>query len=84
MSELTAGCTGLSFILSRLGFDTPGEYCCDEHDVAYEQGGSLAWKVEVDARFFRCVQAGVGTGAAVAGWLAVTLNPYAYWAWGRG
>ena len=83
MSEFTAGCTGLSFILSRLGLNTPGEYCCDEHDVAYEQGGTWRWKLTVDAHFFGCVRKGVNIWAAVAGWLMVTLNPYAYWAWRR-
>ena len=83
MSKFTAGCTGLSFILSRLGFDTPGEYCCDEHDAAYEQGGTWRWKLTVDARFFRCVRRGVNIWAAALGWLVVTLNPYAYWAWRR-
>lgn len=82
--DLTAGCTGLSYLLSLLGFDTPGEYCCDEHDVAYEQGGTWTWKFAVDLRFFRCIRSGVGLPAAIIGWAVVTLNPYAYWAWKRG
>lgn len=81
--DITTGCTGLSYILDRLGLKTPGEYCCDEHDVAYEQGGTLLWKFEVDLHFFRCVKAGVNLPAAVVGWLVVTLNPYAYLAWRR-
>jgi hypothetical protein len=83
MDILTKGCTVLSFVLRSLGFPVPGEYCCDEHDVGYDQGGSLWWKIQLDAKFYDCVKDGVNPVAAGLGWVAVTFNPYSYWVWFR-
>ena len=82
-SELTKGCTILSFVFHKLGLPVVGEFCCDEHDVAYDQGGSLLWKLEMDAKLFRCVRKVGGSLPALFRWLMITISPYSYYVWFR-
>ena len=80
-NEFTKGCTILSFVFSKLGLPVIGEYCCDEHDVAYDQGGALMWKLEVDLKFFDCVEKAGGFGIALFRWVMITFSPYSYYVW---
>ena len=66
----------------------PGHACCEEHDVAYNQGGSTGWKFEVDKKLAKCIFEKNGSwfiGAVKSGfaWLMVTINPYPYVVWKR-
>lgn len=81
--ELTKGCTVLSFVFGKLGIPVLGEYCCDEHDVAYDQGGNLWDKIKTDARFFKCVRRSGGSIIAGFRWVMISFNPYSYYAWYR-
>lgn len=82
-SELTKGCTVLSYVFHKIGLPVIGEYCCDEHDEGYNQGGSLLWKLEMDRKFFLCVREAGGFGIAAFRWLMITINPYSYYVWFR-
>lgn len=82
-SELTKGCTILSFVFHKLGLPVVGEFCCDEHDVAYDQGGSLLWKLAVDRKFFLCVKQSGGVLPAGFRWVMITISPYSYYVWFR-
>lgn len=86
LKKFQQGCTGVSWIFRELGRVAPAEWCCDEHDVAYDQGGSWLWKVQHDAKLARCIFNGsenkiMGLGRALGAWLAVTLLPYPYIVW---
>ena len=86
LDKFQYGCTGISWLMSWFGRRLPGHECCDEHDVAYSQGGSLAWKVQMDAKMLRCIAAKNNNSAwgwtkATAAWLAVTVIPYSYVVW---
>ena len=81
--ELTKGCTILSYVFNKLGIPVVGEYCCDEHDVGYDQGGTLLWKLKLDAKFYTCVAAAGGHVIAAFRWLMITFNPYSYYVWFR-
>ena len=81
LDEFRQGCTGVSWIYHLRGKKAPGEICCDEHDLAYEQGGSLAFKRKMDRKLYRCLRAhGYPVWAGVA-WAVVALSPYSYFAW---
>ena len=82
------GCTGVSWVVKKLGGELPGEYCCDEHDVAYDEGGSLKEKIKRDAKLASCIFSShrsliVSSLAASGAWLAVTFFPYSYYIWFR-
>lgn len=81
--DWTKGCTGLSWLLAKFGLKAPGEYCCEEHDEGYNQGGSFFWKIQLDLKIFTCVKAASNALIAGAYWLAITFNPYSYWVWFR-
>lgn len=81
--DFTKGCTGLSWLLGKFNLRAPGEFCCDEHDVAYDQGGTLRWKLQMDRKIFTCVRDAENWLVAGAYWLAITFNPYSYWVWFR-
>ena len=82
------GCTGVSWVVKKFGGELPGEYCCDEHDVAYDEGGSLKEKIKRDAKLASCIFSShrsliVSSLAASGAWLAVTFFPYSYYIWFR-
>lgn len=79
LEEFQRQCTGVTWIIPT---PVTGP-CCDEHDVAYEQGGSLAWKWQMDRKLYRCIKSKGHPVLAVLSWLAVTLSPYAYVVWAR-
>jgi hypothetical protein len=86
MEKFQQGCTGVSWIFRALGRKAPAEWCCDEHDVAYNQGGSWKWKIYQDAKLARCIFDGnedkiAGFVRALGAWLAVTFLPYPYIVW---
>jgi len=88
IAKFQDGCTGISWIVSWFGKKLPGHECCDEHDVAYEQGGSLAFKAQMDAKLAKCIAAKNGGGIwgwtkASLAWVAVTVIPYSYVVWAR-
>lgn len=75
------GCSGgVSWIYRRfLRRDTPFEYCCDEHDLAYEEGGARRDRRIADRRFRGCM---IDSGRKVRAWLfwaAVRLLGWRYW-----
>ena len=81
-SDLTKGCTGLSFILGKLGIVLKEERCCEEHDEAYINGGSWCDKVVADYKLMKCVirTNGKVKGAvkSVVGMIALSVLPYPY------
>lgn len=86
VKKFQEGCTGISWIVGAFGRKLPGHECCDEHDVAYIQGGSWKFKAQMDARLAKCIAKKNGNG--VVGWVkailaysAVTFFPYAYFVW---
>lgn len=85
MEDIRKGCTVISYVAKKAGVTLPEEACCDEHDVAYNQGGSLLFKAKQDWKFVRCVAAKngkvVGWFKAGLGLLALTFTPYPYIAW---
>lgn len=88
VAKLQDGCTVISFIAALFGRRLSGHACCDEHDLAYEQGGTWSWKWTMDARLARCIAAKNGGGAwgwtkAVVAWSFVTFVPYSYVVWTR-
>jgi hypothetical protein len=88
IDKFQEGCTGISWIVALWGKKLPGHECCDEHDLAYEQGGSISWKLKMDLKLARCIHAKNGGGIvgklkAAGAWLAVTINPYPYIVWNR-
>lgn len=89
MNPLTQGCTLISWLASLLGIDLPEEGCCNEHDLFYEQGGSIRTKFFADWLLAVCVfringGGAAGLGKASLGWIVVTVNPYAWITWFRG
>lgn len=65
MAGICDGCSGgLSWLHIKLfGCDIACVYCCDEHDVAYFEGGSPEDRKLADKRLRLCVQqAGKFTG----------------------
>lgn len=65
VAEMSDGCSGgLSWLHKKLfGRSIACTYCCDEHDVAYFEGGSGPERKQADIRLRQCVQrAGNFTG----------------------
>lgn len=88
MSALTKGCTLLSWLASKFGIILREEGCCGEHDLFYEQGGSIMVKFFADWKFSVCVYLVNGGGMAgfakaALGWAVVSFNPYAWVTWWR-
>lgn len=56
ISAIVNGCSGgLSWAYNRLlGKDISCRYCCDEHDLAYHEGGSEADRKLADKRLRDC------------------------------
>ena len=83
LARFQYGCTGISWLFKD---PLPGHPCCEEHDVAYNQGGTLRWKMQMDAKLAKCIFQKNGSGIvgvlkSVGAWLAVTVNPYPYIVW---
>lgn len=79
------GCTGISWFFKN---PLPEHFCCEEHDLAYDQGGSLLFKLQMDKKLVDCIFKKNGSGLigfikAIGAWLVVTVNPYAYIVWER-
>ena len=67
------GCTGIPW---RTSF----EECCDQHDIAYIEGGS---KIEADWVLRQCIRA---SGRPVAAWVVwgfVSTLGWLFWGWQR-
>lgn len=58
LAEISDGCSGkLSWLHKKLfGREIACTYCCDEHDVAYYEGGSRHDRKRADRRLRSCVQ----------------------------
>lgn len=67
------GCGGAGeisrFWRETLGTPPPWEGCCDEHDLAYDQGGPATWRAWADRLLRDCM---IRRGYPVRAWL--------YWA----
>ena len=76
------GCSGgVSWIYGKiLKRDVPFLYCCDEHDLAYEEGGTRRDRALADRRFRDCVKDGGRPARAWLFWLAVRLAGWLFWA----
>ena len=87
VNKLTQGCTVLSYVAGLFNYKLKEEDCCDEHDLAYEQGGSLADKIYSDYKLARCVikRNGLFIGGvkSLLGLVALTILPYPYRAFNR-
>ncbi len=83
------GCSGgISWFYGHtLKRDVPFLYCCDEHDLAYEEGGDSRDRALADRRFRDCLQESGRPFRAWLFWLAVRLMGWLYWAkqksWGE-
>ena len=80
------GCSGgvSWFYRTLLGQDIGCRYCCDEHDLAYEEGGGRRDRALADRRFRDCVR---GSGRPVLAWVfwaAVRLGGWWWWAHAAG
>lgn len=81
LAEICNGCSGgVSWIYGHLlRREVPFLYCCDEHDLAYEEGGGSRDRALADKRFRQCV---VDSGRPVRAWLfwaAVRLGGWIFW-----
>lgn len=55
------------------------EYCCDEHDLAYEQGGPAEWRLWADTNLKNCmIRAGAPVHAHIY-YIAVRLFGAKHW-----
>lgn len=67
-AQIVDGCSGglSSFYKKMFGKDISCRYCCDEHDVAYYEGGSGPDRRLADKRLQQCA---ARAGKDVPGWL---------------
>lgn len=81
MQAIANGCSGgiTWFYRTFLGRDIGCQYCCDEHDLAYHDGGSAADRALADYRFWACMVDSGRAGRAFLFWLAVRCFGWAYW-----
>ncbi len=58
LAEISDGCSGkLSWLHRKLfGREIACTYCCDEHDLAYFEGGTAEDRKAADWRFRLCIQ----------------------------
>lgn len=87
MTPLTKGCTLISWLASLARIVLPEEGCCQEHDLFYEQGGTLRTKIFADWLLAACV-ARVNPGLpglfkSGLGLVVLSVNPYSYWTFFR-
>lgn len=81
LAAVSDGCSGgvTWFYRTWLGRDIGCRYCCDEHDVAYEEGGRREERREADRRFRECIRESGRPVRAVIFWCAVRLFGRRYW-----
>lgn len=81
--EAINGCSGgvTWFYRTFMGRDIGCRYCCDEHDVAYEEGGNANDRRLADERFRLCVRDSGRPVRAWIFWIAVRLFAARYWNW---
>ncbi len=79
--DILDGCSGgvTWFYKTFLGRDIGCRYCCDEHDLAYEEGGSRRDRALADKRFRQCIRASGRPVRAWIFWLAVRLFGRTFW-----
>ena len=80
------GCSGgISFFWRVVTGQPPKfEYCCDEHDTFYIQGGSEADRAFADGLLRDCLRrdlAGRGQGQWIAGCFWLAVRGCGWWAW---
>ena len=75
------GCSGgvSWFYGAMLKRDVPFLYCCDEHDLAYEEGGNRTDRALADRRFRDCVSESGRPIRAWLFWAAVRLGGWWWW-----
>ncbi|MDL2317447.1 hypothetical protein LJC59_10345 [Desulfovibrio sp. OttesenSCG-928-A18] len=82
------GCSGGVdwFYRNILRREPPFGFCCDEHDVAYYEGGNRRDRWLADWRLALCLWEDGRRVKAVLFWLAVRVGGWAYWfrAYGTG
>lgn len=78
---MSEGCSGgVTWLYQRfLGRDIGCRYCCDEHDLAYDEGGTAADRALADYRFWVCVRESGRAVRAWLFWLAVRVGGWHYW-----
>lgn len=83
---MTNGCGGDGEIskLYRwlIGKPPSWEYCCDKHDLAYEQGGPEEWRAWADGMLRDCMKSNGHPIRAYLYWLAVRLMGSSHWNYG--
>lgn len=79
--DILDGCSGgvTAFYTRFLGRDIGCRYCCDEHDVAYYEGGMWIDRKLADRRFRQCVYDSGRPIRAWLFWVAVRLFGSRYW-----
>lgn len=81
LEAICDGCSGgVSWLHKRLfGRDIACAYCCDEHDVAYFEGGGAADRADADRRLRECIKDSGRPFRAWLFWLAVRAFGWFYW-----
>lgn len=81
LADVGNGCSGgvTWFYKTFLGRDIGCRYCCDEHDLAYEEGGSWRDRLRADNRFFVCIWESGRRLRAVLFWATVRVGGWFYW-----
>lgn len=79
--DIVNGCSGgvSWFYRTFLGRDIGCRYCCDEHDLAYDEGGSHKDRALADRRFRVCIKESGRPVRAWLFWAAVRLGGWMYW-----
>lgn len=79
--EIVNGCSGgvTRFYRRFLGRDIGCRYCCDEHDLAYAEGGGRNDRAIADTRFRDCIAESGRPVRAWLFWLAVRLFGWLHW-----
>ena len=81
LNDISNGCSGgvTWFYKTFLGRDIGCRYCCDEHDMAYEEGGDWQDRLHADNRFFRCIWESGRQVRATLFWCAVRMGGWLFW-----
>lgn len=81
------GCGGSGVIsgLYKLLVGKPPEWerCCDQHDLAYEQGGLESVRLWADSLLFKCMLRSGHPVRAGLYWVAVRVFGKSYWNYGE-
>lgn len=75
------GCSGGVSRLWRLvtGNRPPFEWCCDEHDLAYDEGGNPDDRRLADRRLRECVAMSGHPVVAWIMWIGVRIGSWPFW-----